>query len=219
MIEKTPEPFPYRVEIYERDNDRLAFELVHNGVPASVPSHNPSRKIQRFVVLATGNGRQITLDWSETPDDPGKAKEQIEQEIRKRILARVDWMDRINSLINQFESWAKDLGWSTRRIEKKLDDPWIGKHKVPALLLQEVTCKVLLEPIGRSSPGTQGIVDLYLLPGYDDIAGLYFYNDGWKMHYMFEGTPSVPTIQDAPPISLSKENLENVLSEMKANAV
>ena len=36
---------------------------------------------------------------------------------------------------------------------------------------------ILLEPV---APGTEGVVDLYLMPGYDDIASLYHYSNRWK---------------------------------------
>ncbi len=50
--------------------------------------------------------------------------------------------------------------------------------KRPALLMQEgPSAGLILEPIARSAPGADGVVDLYLLPAYDDIASLYFYND------------------------------------------
>ena len=71
------------------------------------------------------------------------------------------------------QTWADALGWSTRQIEVTLTDSQIGKYKAPALLLQEDAIRILLEPIGRSAPGAEGVVDLYLMPAYDDIASLY----------------------------------------------
>ena len=80
---------------------------------------------------------------------------------------------------------------TTRRIEKRLDDSGVGTHKVPALLLQEDTVRVLLEPVSRRAPGAEGVVDLYLMPAFDDIATLYFYDGGWQLHYMFPASPIV----------------------------
>ena len=42
-----------------------------------------------------------------------------------------------------------------------------------------------MEPVARSSPGIEGLVDLYLLPAYDDIASLYHYSGKWHVHYYF----------------------------------
>ncbi len=131
---------------------------------------------------------------------------------------RANWIERVNALVDQVEQWAKEMGWSTRRVEKKLDDPWIGKHRVPALLMQEDLCRVLLEPIGRSSPGTEGLVDLYLMPAYDDIARLYYDGHQWKLYYMFPGAKPAVTVNNAESNPLSKETLAKVLAEMRQHA-
>ena len=131
---------------------------------------------------------------------------------------RANWIARVTSLVADVERWATEMGWSTRRVEKKLDDARIGKHRVPALLMQQDTLRVLLEPVGRSTPGAEGVVDLYLMPAYDDIASLYFYENRWNLHYIFPGTTGVPTVREAEAMPLSKETLERVLTEMRRDA-
>src|SRR5262249_11324131 len=108
--------------------------------------------------------------------------------------------------------------WATRRVVKKLDDARIGKHRVAALLMQADTCRILLEPVGRSSPGAEGVVDLYLMPAYDDIASLYYYDSQWNLHYTFRGDPSVGNMPEATPTVLTKEAFHKVLTEMRQNA-
>src|SRR5438132_915084 len=83
---------------------------------------------------------------------------------------------------------------------------------VPALLMQEETCRIILEPLGRSSLDTEGMVDLYLMPAYDDIARLFYYGDQWNLHYAFPGTTPGSTVREAPPLPLSKATLSNVLA-------
>jgi hypothetical protein len=117
--------------------------------------------------------------------------------------------------VDQVEQWAKEMGWSTRRLEKKLDDPWIGKHRVPALLMQEDLCRVLLEPLGRSSMGAEGIVDLYLMPAYDDIARLLYNGNQWYLHYLFPGGKPAAAVHEAESKPLFKETLAKVLVEMR----
>lgn len=131
---------------------------------------------------------------------------------------RDDWLGRLSDLVNDVETWAKELDWSTRRIEKKLEDSQVGKYLAPALLMQKETTRVLLEPIARSAPGAEGVVDLYLMPAYDDIASLYYWEGGWKLHYLFPGDPIVSTISDASSKPLSRESLQEVLEEMSRNA-
>lgn len=132
---------------------------------------------------------------------------------------RDEWLRRLSDLIERVQAWAHALGWSTRRIEVILTDSQIGKYKAPALLLQEDVIRILLEPIGRSAPGAEGVVDLYLMPAYDDIASLYFYDNDWHIHYMFPGSPTVADIRDAQAKPLSHDTLREVLEAMKHNAV
>ena len=86
------------------------------------------------------------------------------------------------------------------------------------MLLQEDTWRILLEPIGRSAPGVEGVVDLYLMPAYDDIASLYFYGGRWNLHYPPWDNPAAATVQEKVGVPLSKEALRRVLEEMKQHA-
>src|SRR5262249_28017705 len=125
------------------------------------------------------------------------------------------WLNRVSSLVEQVDQWARELGWTTRRLEKNLDDRWIGKHRVPALLMQQDTSPALLEPIGRSTSGG-ALVDLYLMPAYDDVASIYYYDDRWNIHRnMSRGTNTVlpEPRENAKP--LTRETLKAVLEEMK----
>jgi len=130
----------------------------------------------------------------------------------------IEWLSRLNVLAATVESWVKESGWATRRIEKQMRDSQVGSYTAPALLMQDEMTKVLLEPIARTAPGADGVVDLYLMPAYDDIASLYFYDNHWRLHYMFPGTPTVATIREADAQPLTKESLLAVLDEMKKNA-
>ena len=80
------------------------------------------------------------------------------------------------------QGWAEELGWSTRRIDKQMEDSQIGPYEAPALILQRDLTRVLLDPIARSAPNTEGVVDLYRMPAYEDVASLYFYDDNWYVH-------------------------------------
>lgn len=132
---------------------------------------------------------------------------------------RDEWLTRLSDLIQTVRTWAGTLGWSTRQIEVTLTDSQIGKYKAPALLLQDDAIRILVEPIARSAPGTEGVVDLYLMPAYDDIASLYHYDHDWHVHYKFPGTPTEATLRDSEAKPLSQETLREVLEAMKQNAV
>ena len=131
---------------------------------------------------------------------------------------RTEWLNRLDDLVGTIQSWASSLDWSTRKIEVSLQDSELGKYKAPALLLQFESVRIILEPIARSAPGVEGVVDLYLMPAFDDIASLYFTGGEWSVHYMFAGTPTVGDMREAPAKPLSRDTLAEVLSEMLANA-
>ncbi len=131
---------------------------------------------------------------------------------------REEWLNRLTALVDSVNAWAKELGWSTRRIEVRLEDSEIGTYQAPALLLQEEATKAFLEPIARSAPGAEGVVDLYIMPAYDDIASLYFAGGRWLLHHTAPGTPGAAAIREAESMPLSKDTLREVLEEMKRNA-
>ncbi|MDR3633853.1 MAG: hypothetical protein P4L84_08600 [Isosphaeraceae bacterium] len=131
---------------------------------------------------------------------------------------RDEWLGRLTTLVDQVEGWAKELGWFTRRIDKKLRDSEIGSYLAVALLMQKDTTPVLLEPVARSAPGADGVVDLYLMPTYDDIASLYYYGGEWNLHSLSHDQKAVATIREADSKPLSKDALNEVLEEMRQHA-
>jgi len=131
---------------------------------------------------------------------------------------REEWLKRLDDLINTVDAWAKEEDWVTRRITKKIHDSTIGTYHAPALIFQKETARMILEPIARSAPGTEGVVDLYLMPAYDDVASLFHYDGGWQLHYVFAGSPPVARNQEEEAKPLSRETLHAVLQKMIANA-
>lgn len=215
----TPQP-QYRVNIHEPEgNGRLVFTFVPSGNPQQHANGSTPRRTPQFTVGVLQEANGLTFDWSGTPDEPGNARSEIEKEIATRMKERADWTARLAALVAQMEQWARELGWSTRRIDKKLEDARIGTHRVPALLMQEDACRVLLEPVGRTTPGTEGAVDLYLMPAYDDLASLYYYGGRWNLHYLFpDAAKPAITVREAEPLPLTKETFEKVVAELRQHA-
>ena len=138
---------------------------------------------------------------------------------RQRTSARHEWLGRLDQLVATVKGWADELDWATRVIRKPMEDTEIGNYEAPSLLLQKDTVRLFLEPVARDAPGTEGVVDLYLMPSYDDIASLYYYSHQWNVHYRFEGAPAAAeNIRDAPAKPLSKQAVQQVFDEMKAHA-
>jgi predicted PilT family ATPase len=131
---------------------------------------------------------------------------------------RDEWLENLSHLVETMRVWAQELDWSTRLIEKKMEESRLGTYKAPALILQKETVRVMLEPIARFATGVEGVVDLYLMPAYDDIASLYFYDDGWQLHYKSPASPTANTIREVEHKPLSKESLQEILEEMIKNA-
>jgi hypothetical protein len=100
-----------------------------------------------------------------------------------------------------------------------MEDSRVGTYRAPALLMQKETVRILLDPIAMSAPGTEGLVDLYLMPAYDDIASLCFSNGGWQLHFPFSGPRPGASNSGETHGPLTKESLGQVLDEMVQNAV
>jgi hypothetical protein len=132
---------------------------------------------------------------------------------------RKEWLERLQDLLNALQQWGQELGWETRFIEKRMTDSELGAYTAPGLLMQRETVKILAEPIARMAPGASGVVDLYLLPGYDDIASLYHTQSGWQLHYAFPDTSAAAAIREAEALPLDQASFVQVLEAMTRNAV
>jgi len=176
------------------------------GKPAQPPE---------FIASIRFQGDDGTVSWNKSPSDLEATPEDFTQDARGRVRTLRAWIGRLADLVSAVEGYAKDLGWVTCRIDKKMEDSQIGRYEAPGLLMQERAYRVLLEPVGRSAPGVEGIVDLYLMPAYDDIASLYYYDGRWNLHYIFPGMTGVANTREAPAKPLAKESLQEVLEQMK----
>jgi hypothetical protein len=131
---------------------------------------------------------------------------------------RDEWLRQLRDLVAQIKGWAAGSGWRTREIEKSKRDSVLGRYKAPAMLMQRGTVEVILDPVGRFAPGTDGVVDLYLLPAYHDIASLYVVDGAWKLHYAHRASTELPRIKLAESVTLDEESLNRVLDEIAAHA-
>ena len=141
---------------------------------------------------------------------------------RKRIedpaTIREEWLKQLADLMSLVRGWAEELDWSTRLIDKEMEDSGLGTYDAPALLMQRETTRALLDPVARFASGMDGIVDLYVLPAYDNIAAIYRRNGEWRLHHMFPGFEPVPTLKEVHSSPLSKEAFGSVLNKMSKHA-
>jgi len=131
---------------------------------------------------------------------------------------RDEWIRQLRSLTDRIRGWVEKSGWNTREVERSMRDSVLGDYKAPALLMQRETVQVILDPVGRFAPGTEGVVDLYLLPAYGDISSLYLVDGEWRLHYAFRDKPAVARIKPAEAMPLEEATLMRVLDEIAAHA-
>jgi hypothetical protein len=205
------------VSIYE-DPDAVG-ALRFTFVPESTrqAQGEPPQPVPHYIVSVWRQGHETEFNWIKPPAQEA-TREKLEAIARLRVTARGEWLDKLRKLVGTVKVWAEELDWATRAVDKKIEDAEIGSYKAPGLLLQHETVRLFLEPITRTAPGTEGAVDLYLMPSYDDIASLYYYNNRWNVHYRFEGATAVGNVREAEGKPLTKATLRRVFDEMKAHA-
>jgi len=127
---------------------------------------------------------------------------------------RADWIAAVTDLVAQVEGWCKEEDWPTRRAIKTLDEPPIGKYGVPMLLIQNLDVRLLLEPVSRFVAGGDGLVDLYRMPAYDDIASIFWRRGKWYIHYWPSNGKVPATPLDAKPRLFTKAQFVRAVQSM-----
>ena len=220
MNEQASQKQQFTVSVYgsEQAGGSLVFTFVPKGFQQENGAGGAPQRILQYVVAVRQESRGPTFDWSGTPDDPGAAREEIQTEIAARMKHRSIWLDRLASLVGQVEQWAREMGWSTRRVEKNSMTPDrqapgagaadAGRHLPDSARTDRAICA-----------GAEGVVDLYLMPAYDDIASLYYYGNRWNLHYTIPWDQAGGPVRESEALPLSKETLAKVLAELRQNAV
>ena len=209
----------YMVSVYDDPDDvgALRFTFVPKSIrPARAEGETP-RPAPQYVVSVQGHEDETEFNWI-TPPAQEETRKELEGIARQRVTARHEWLEKLRRLVATVKGWADELEWATKVVDKKMEDAEIGNYKASGLLLQKETVRLFLEPIARTAPGTEGVVDLYLMPSYDDIASLYYHNNRWNVHYLFEGAPGVGSTREAESKPMTKVTLQKVFDEMKAHA-
>ena len=207
----------YMVSVYDEPGNAgtLRFTFVPKQKPRT--SGEIPKPVPAFIASVRENGGGTAFTWHTPPPKPSTQTE-LEEMARERVTERVAWIQRVSDLVKLVEDWAKEFGWSTKRIDKKIEDSRLGNHKAACLVMQEDTVRVLLEPISASAPGSDGLVDLCLMPGYDDIASLYHQQNGWHALYVFPTTATGRGLKEGETQPLSKKTFVAILGEMKKHA-
>ena len=129
------------------------------------------------------------------------------------------WRARMDELVTQVAGWVEPNDWVTRPYPKRMRDSDGQVFEVPSLFLQKGPIRLLLDPIAYDAPGTEGVVDLYLMPTYDDMASLHLVEGRWQIHYDFADQPAVAGIRQPEVMDMSEETINRVLDEIACHAV
>lgn len=144
-------PQPQQDELRAAVNEFVAFA---EGVPSEGPSDEQYRRgLEQF--------------------------ERVTAAVRGILLP--DWLGALEGLIGEVESWTQAKGWPSRRDVKRLEEKLLGPYDVPQLLFQADATPLLLDPVARFAPGSDGIVDLYVRPSYVSVM-VARSGDAWWLH-------------------------------------
>lgn len=132
---------------------------------------------------------------------------------------KAEWLDRLSALVSLVKGWVEASGWRTRQVIKPVTEPGLGRYEVPLLLMKRREVEVVLSPVARTAPGAGGVVDLYLMPAYDDVVSLYFEGGQWFIHYAFPPDPTAPrSVIETERLPLGGGTINRVLDAVAAHA-
>jgi hypothetical protein len=126
----------------------------------------------------------------------------------------------VTSLVEQFEAALAGSSWTVHRDEKRTRDELGGVYSVPVLTLGKSGTRLVLDPNGYGFQGAEAGVDLYLLPPYDPVAGIYLENGTWFIHSPFPaGQPKITRPEEWARVELRPDAIRTVLESIAEHAV
>lgn len=133
--------------------------------------------------------------------------------------ALAEWLSHLAELVEHVQAWSAASGWSGRRTSKHMVEKGVGRYEVPVLVLDRGNTEVALVPVARQDPEARGLVDLFLMPAYDDVASLSLEEGRWFIHDtippgLMETHPEVK----AQRLPLDEGNLNRVLEAIAGSA-
>ena len=132
---------------------------------------------------------------------------------------REQFQKRVEALVDEVSRWAEPHEWVTKAYAKRMRDVDRQVFEIPALFLQKGPSRLLLDPVAYDVPGAEGVVDLYLMPTYDDMASLYFEGGRWMIRYAFPTDPTeTRSVAETEALPLSEETMNHVLDSIAAHA-
>jgi hypothetical protein len=129
------------------------------------------------------------------------------------------WRARMDELVAQVAGWVEPNAWVTKPYPKKMRDTEGMVVEVPSLFLQKGPTRLLLDTIAYDVPGTEGVLDLYLMPTYDDMASLSLVECRRRIRYVFPDRSAAVGVRQSEVMEPSEETMNRVLDEIACHAV
>ncbi len=130
------------------------------------------------------------------------------------------FQQRIEELVTRFEREVDRAEWATKRYPKRMRDDDRKIYESTALRLQRGPTWILLDPIGYDIPGAEGAADLYLMPGYDPTASLFYEGGEWLLYcHESPGSTEARPASETQALPLSAELINQVLDSIAEHAV
>lgn len=150
--------------------------------------HTWPTELQESLARAVEGFRSIT--GSMAPDKAASSEQfaQGEEAFRTliaslRAVVLWEWIRAAEDLTANTESWARESGWVTRRVEKRLSETLLGTYAMSQMLMHAAPYLFALDPVARFVPGAAGAFDLSIQPSYYTTS-LYRDLDGtWYAHH------------------------------------
>jgi hypothetical protein len=82
---------------------------------------------------------------------------------------REEWVQSANRLLDEAQGWAQARDWPIRRYPKRIAEDLLGTYTLDKLVFAAEGSQLVLNPVGRFAPRTEGIFDLAVLPVYESM--------------------------------------------------
>ena len=130
-----------------------------------------------------------------------------------------DWLEQLKELVDNVKGWAEAAGWETRQTCRDVFEKEGSCYEVPVLVVNRDESEVSLVPVDRKVPGSDGLVALFLMPDFDDVASFYMEKGQWFFRYAFRSVSTeTHSTNKTERFTLTEETLARVLNDIAAYA-